>query len=193
MINLLDVLILACMVFFVVRGIFRGFVREVGSLAGIILGIWAACVYHPQLTVFLRHFIGSWKYRPLLSVALILLGVLICCNVAAWLMHKIIRKIFLGWADRTLGAGLAVLKGVVIIYFAIVVMTFFVPPHSSFVSDSKLAPAIVRSYQSIMGVFSPEAYDNLKHKFIRYREGVEMSLTSRPEHSDTHAGKHGGR
>ncbi|MBW2205067.1 MAG: CvpA family protein, partial [Deltaproteobacteria bacterium] len=38
--NLLDLIIIACMVFLIVRGIFRGFIREVGSLAGVILGIW---------------------------------------------------------------------------------------------------------------------------------------------------------
>ncbi len=37
--NVLDGLILAILVFFLIRGIFRGFFKEIGSLAGVILGI----------------------------------------------------------------------------------------------------------------------------------------------------------
>jgi membrane protein required for colicin V production len=188
--SLLDVLILACMVFLVVRGIFRGFVREVGSLAGIILGIWAACVYHPQMTAFLTLFLPAWKYLPLLSVALVIVIVLVLCNVVAWLLHKFIKKVFLGWADRALGAVLAILKGVVIIYFAIVLTTFFVPSTSSFIADSKLAPAIVHSYQAMVGFFSPEAYDNLKKKFIRHKERIRTSIEKR---KDDPVEKHGRR
>jgi membrane protein required for colicin V production len=186
--NLLDVLILACLVFLIVRGIFRGFVREVGSLAGIILGIWTACVYQPQITGFLSQFLPAWNYLPLLGVVLAIVIVLVFCNVAAWLLHKFLKKVFLGWADRTLGAGLAILKGVVIIYFAIVLMTFFVPSKASFTADSKLAPVIVQSYQSMVGFFSPEAYDNLKKKFIGHKERIRTSLEER---KDDLVGKHG--
>jgi len=174
--NLLDILILACLVFLIVRGIFRGFVREVGSLAGIILGIWAACVHHPQVTAFLAHFFPDWKYLSLLSVVVLLVAVLGLCNVTAWLLHKFLTKVFLGWADRSLGAGLAVLKGVVIIYFAIVVTTFFVPSSASVLAESTLAPVIVRSYQAMTGAFSPGAYADLKKKFTGQKEGFGRSL-----------------
>jgi len=186
--NLLDVLILACMVFLIVRGIFRGFVREVGSLAGIILGIWAACVYHPQMTALLKHFLPAWKYISLLGVVLVLFIVLVFCNGVAWLLHKFMTKVFLGWADRMLGAGLAVLKGVVIVYFAIVLTTFFVPSTSSFIADSRLVPAIVRSYQTMVGLVSKETYENLKKKFVGHGEKIYPSLQKR---KDDPAGIHG--
>lgn len=186
--NVLDILIIACMGFLIMRGIFRGFVREVGSLAGIVLGIWAACVYHPNMSALLTRFLPAWKYLPLLSVALVIVIVLVLCNVLAWLLHMFIKKVFLGWADRTLGAGLAILKGVVIIYFGIVLMTFFVPSKASFIADSKLVPMIVHSYQSMVGFISPEAYDNLKKKFIGQKERI-FSSPKGPK--DDPVGKHG--
>jgi len=174
--NLLDVLIVACMGFLIVRGIFRGFVREVGSLAGIILGIWAACVYPEQVTGLLKGFLPNWTYLPLLSVALIILVVLVACNVVAWLLQLFLKKVFLGWVDRSLGVGLALIKGVVIVYFAIVLMTFFVPDKSSFIAESALVPIIVQSYQSMTGVLSPEAYENLKKKLVGQKERAFSSL-----------------
>jgi len=179
--NLLDLIIIACMIFLIVRGIFRGFIREVGSLAGVILGIWLASHYQPQMTDFLKPFVPSGKFLPLISFALIFLVILVLCNVIGWLLKKLARKIFLGWADRTLGAALAVLKGVLITYFAIVLLTFFVPSKSNIVADSKLAPIIINSYQSIVGLLSPGAYENLKKKFVGQKEKIEKALSGKIE------------
>ncbi|MBU0734690.1 MAG: CvpA family protein [Proteobacteria bacterium] len=177
--NLLDMIITACMVFLIVRGIFRGFVREVGSLAGVILGIWFGSVYQPQMTRFLEPLLPAGKLLPLISFASVFLIVLVSCNVAGWLLQMLIKKVLLGWADRTLGAGLAVFKGVIITYFAIVLLTFFVPSKAKFIADSKLAPVIVSSYQSIVGLISPEAYQNLKKKFVIQKERIGKTLSGR--------------
>ena len=187
--NLLDVVIIACMVFLIVRGIFRGFIREIGSLAGVILGIWLASLYEPQMTDFLKPFLPSGNFLPLISFALIFLVVLVLCNVVGWLLKKLVKKIFLGWADRTLGAALAVLKGVIITYFAIVLLTFFVPSKSHIITNSKLAPIIINSYQSIVGLLSPGAYQNLKEKFVWQRERIEQALSEKiggPTGTDGH-------
>ena len=177
--NLLDVIIIACMVFLIVRGIFRGFIREIGSLAGVVLGIWLASLYQPQMTDFLKPFLPSGKFLPLISFALIFLVILVLCNVVSWLLKKLVKNIFLGWADRTLGAALAVLKGVIITYFAIVLLTFFVPSQSNLIVNSKLAPTIINSYQSIVGLLSPGAYEKLKKQFVEQKERIEQAISEK--------------
>ena len=179
--NLLDLIIIACMVFLIVRGIFRGFIREVGSLAGVILGIWLASIYQPQMTNLLKPFLPSGKFLPLICFALIFFVVLVFFNVVGWLLKKLARKILLGWADRTLGAALAVLKGVLITYFAIILLTFFTPSKSNIIADSKLAPIIINSYQSIVGLLSPGAYENLKKKFVGQKEKLEKVFSEKIE------------
>ena len=102
---------------------------------------------------------------------------------------KLVKKIFLGWADRTLGAALAVLKGVIITYFAIVLLTFFVPSKSNLITDSKLAPTIINSYQSIVGLLSPGAYQNLKKQFVEQKERIEQAISEKiggPTGKDEH-------
>lgn len=188
--NLLDVIIIACMVFLIVRGIFRGFIREVGSLAGVVLGIWFASIYQAQMTDFLKPILPSGKFLPLISFALIFLVVLVLCNVVGWLLKKLVKKIFLGWADRTLGAALAVLKGVIITYFAIVLLTFFVPSKSSLIAQSKMAPIIINSYQSIVGLLPPGTYENLKKQFVGHKDSMEKALSEKTEHA---TGKDGHR
>ena len=164
--NLLDVIIIAAMIFFIVRGIFRGFFREIASLAGIILGILLANQYQAQVTEFLKVYIPSGKYLPLVSFAVIFLIIFLACNFAGWALKAMSRKAYLGWADRTLGVGLAVLKGVIIAYLVIVLLTLFVPSKTPLIAKSRLAPLIITSYESMVGMVSPGSYGKWKRKFL---------------------------
>lgn len=164
--NPLDVIIVAAMVFFIVRAVFRGFFREVGSLAGIVLGIWLGAVYHPQVTAYLKQYVPAGKMLPLISFALVFALVVVLCNLAGWGLKTVMKKLLFGWADRGLGVGLAILKGILLAYLIIVLLTFYVPSQAPLIAESKLAPLIIRSYDSIIGFKSPAAYQDWKRKFL---------------------------
>jgi membrane protein required for colicin V production len=162
--NLLDYIIIILMIYLIVRGLLRGFVREIASLAGIVLGIWIGNLFQPQMTVFLRSYLPFPRYVPLISFAVIFAAVLVACNIIGWFLKTVFRKIFLGWVDRGLGAVFAILKGVVIIYLVIVMLTFFIPAKTPLISRSMLAPWIIRSYQSMIGLISPDQYREWKKR-----------------------------
>ncbi len=164
--NILDIIIIAALAFFLVRGIYRGFFREIGSLAGVILGIWMATLYQPRLTQFLGSYLPRGAFLPLISFALIFLLILVGCNLVSWGLKVLFKKALLGGADRMVGAGVALLKGVIIIYFLILMMTFFLPSKSPLIAQSKMAPVIITSYQSMVNLISPDAYRRLKDRFM---------------------------
>ena len=83
---------------------------------------------------------ASFSFLPVLGFALIFLVVLIGCNLAGWGLRILFKKTALGVVDRVLGAGLAVIKGVVITYLAIVILTVYVPPSTPLIAQSRLAP-----------------------------------------------------
>lgn len=170
--NLLDICIILIMIFLIVRGIFRGFVMEVASLAGVILGIFLGFRLHPQITGYLRPYLPSFDMiaLQLISFAIVFFVVLILCNATGWVLKIILNKTSLGWTDKALGAGLAVLKGVIITYLAIVILTFFVPSKAPLVARSKLAPWIISSYQSVITLVSPNTYQKWKRRFIGQKE-----------------------
>ena len=167
------------MIFLIVRGIFRGFFREIGSLAGVVLGIWLANLYQPEMTGFLKAYLPSGKYLPLISFAFIFCLILVACNLLGWAMKSTLQKFFFGWVDRMFGAGFAILKGVIIAYLVIVLLTFFVPSKMPLIAESKLAPLIISSYQSIAGAISPGSYQNLKKKFILKKKGLEKVVSDK--------------
>ena len=174
--NLLDLIIIATMVYLVFRGIFRGFFREIGSLAGVILGIWLAGRYQPQMTEYLKAYLPPGAYLSVLGFASVFLIVLVCCNLAGWGLKMIFKKALLGWADRGLGAGFAVVKGIIITYLVIVLLTFFVPSQTPLIAGSKLAPLIVSSYQSMVSIISPDSYQKLKKRFLSSGRDMAESI-----------------
>jgi membrane protein required for colicin V production len=177
--NTLDMLIIGTMIFFIVRGIWRGFFREIGSLAGVVLGIWLAGKLEPQMTLILRSYMPSVRFLPLVSFAAIFLLVLVGCNLVGWGLQALLDKAFLGWADRGLGAGLAVLKGIILTYLVIVLLTFFVPARTPLIARSKLAPFIVASYQSISEVVSKGAYTRWKSMWLSGQKKAKK-VSSKP-------------
>lgn len=181
--NLLDLIIIVTMVFLVIRGILRGFFREIGSLAGVILGIWLAAVYHPGMTAYLKERMAGFDPTTLqlISFSLIFAVVLIICNLAGWGLMILMRKAFFGWADRGLGAGLAVLKGIILTYLVIVLLTFFLPSKTPLIAQSKLAPLVISSYQSMARVVSPDTYREWKRRFLD--QGMEKIVPDRAPHS----------
>jgi len=188
--NLLDLIIIATMVFLVIRGIFRGFFKEIGSLAGVISGIWLANLYQPQMTAYLKQYLPSTVFLPFISFAVIFGLVLVLCNLAGLGLKMLFKKAFLGWADRTLGAGFAVLKGIVLTYLVIVLLTFFVPSRTPLIAGSKLAPLIIASYQSMVRIVSPGSYQEWKRKLLGHTKGFGMVV---PEKARESKGKDGSR
>jgi membrane protein required for colicin V production len=170
--NILDYIIIASMIYLIIKGILRGFIGEVASLAGIILGIWLGSLFQPRVTEILEPYIPFTEYIPLISFAVIFATVFILFNFLGWVLRLLFKKIFLGWLDRALGSLLAIVKGVIVIYLVIVLLTFFMPEKTPLIAQSKLAPWITKSYQSMIGLISPDYYHNWKERIVGKRQSM---------------------
>lgn len=177
--NLLDIIITIIMTFLLVRGVIRGFFREIASLAGVILGIIFANHFQPEMTTYLESYLPTGRFLPLISFGILFAVVFILCSISGWLLNLVFKKVFLGWADRTLGAGLAILKGVILTYLVIVLLTFFIPSKTPLIADSKLAPLIVTSYQSVVSIVSPDFFKKLKREIIEEKKKVDKVVSEK--------------
>jgi len=117
----------------------------------------------------------------LISFALIFTAVLALSNLLGWLFKLLLKKTFFGWADRTLGAGLATVKGVILIYLVIVIVTFFLPAKTPLIAKSRLAPLIIASYQSMVRLVSPDHYKNWKTKIMGKKEKMSDIVSEKIE------------
>lgn len=176
--NLLDIIIIVVMVFFLVKGLLIGFFREVAFLAGIILGIWLGIRFMPELSSMIKTQFDSVPLLPLISFAVIFLSTLIVCYILGWGLSLLLKKVKLKWIDRGLGAGLAIVQGIILTYLVIIILTFFTPFKTpSLLSDSKLAPYVTSSYQAIVQIISPEHYKALKDRLLK-NKGIAGKIVS---------------
>ena len=170
--NLLDIVILSMMIFFILKGLGRGFVREIGSLAGVIFGIWLGIQAQPHMTGYLKKYLPFVEFLPLISFLAIFSLCVIAGNFSGWILRLIFGKVFAKWGGRTLGAALATIKGVIIIYLAIVLLTFSLPSKTPLIADSKLAPLIITSYQSMIELVSQDHFKRLMKKIKDKKEDL---------------------
>lgn len=164
--NSLDISILALLLFFVIRGLMRGFFKEIASIVGILLGIYLGYTYQRPLTDIAVRLgltqspglgLGCFLVTFLLSYVLV--------RVLAWLLTSLIGSGALGFANRVAGAGLAVLKAVLITCVGVALLNFVLPSDSSLLKGSRLAPLALRVYQGVSSKITPDMYKNWKQKF----------------------------
>lgn len=162
--NILDYIILGLITLFGIRGIFRGFFKEISSLAGIIVGLLIGNHYNPQMADVLKAYIPLEKYLPFVSLITLFLLAFLFFTLLGILLHHLFKRLFIAWFDRSLGVIFALVKGMVISYLLIVLLTFFVPSASPLMAESKAARWVVVTYQSMFRLVSPDLYRDWKKK-----------------------------
>lgn len=114
--NYIDILILLFLLWGAVRGFLRGLITGVATLAGLLLGIWAAVRYASSTEGLLRDFLGlSSRYAPWVAMAVTFVLVVAGVYVVGRLLTRLAGMLALGLVNKFLGALLGLLK-----YFVVV-------------------------------------------------------------------------
>ncbi len=114
--NLVDILIWLVLTGFVVKGFTKGLVRQICSLAGFLVGGWAAIKYHLYLAEASRHLIQLPHYlATILSFILIFLVVGLLFFFLGHILTIMFRVVLLGGVNRIGGVALGFLEGAFIV------------------------------------------------------------------------------
>jgi membrane protein required for colicin V production len=122
-INLVDILIWGILLFFMIKGFLRGFVREVCFLLGLLFGVWAAFRYYPSLVTAMRPYLQLPHHiASVISFILILLTLGLLFFLLGYLLTLLLEKYKLaGSLNRTGGIVFGFLQGAfllcMILYF----------------------------------------------------------------------------
>jgi membrane protein required for colicin V production len=161
----LDYIIIGFLLFLVIRGIFRGFVREIFSLAGVIAGLWLGIHYQLWLINIMKRWFPLPQYLPLAGFILIFFAALIIFNLLGWSLKLLIKNALTGWFDKCGGMVLAMLKGLLLCSIILIIFTIFFPAEKTpFIGKSLLAPKCIKTYQQVTEVIDRDHYKNLKVK-----------------------------
>jgi len=160
--NPFDIIIIVILGYSLVRGVFRGLVKEVSSIVGVLGGFYAAFTYYTMLAKILSGLIKEPAYLNILSFLIIFCSVLIIVGVLGIIIKYLLNIAFLGWVDRIGGIGFGLVKGVLIVSILFISLTAFLPKGSPFLKNSMLAPHVSWVSEKMAKVVSKE----MKQDFI---------------------------
>jgi membrane protein required for colicin V production len=160
--NPFDILILVILGYSLVRGLFRGLVKELSSIIAVFGGFYAAYTYYTVLARHLSGLIHNVAYLNLLSFLIIFCGILIIVSVLGVIIKYLLNIAFLGWVDRFGGFIFGVIKAVLIVSILFISLTAFLPKGSSFIKASVLAPHVAWLSENMAKVVSRQ----MKQEFM---------------------------
>lgn len=164
--NNLDLGLLIASGIFALLGIYWGLIRQVLSIAGLILGVVLAGSFGAEVAVWLSSFIPEPNIAGVVGFSAVFMLVSTLASLAASLLRVFVGLLFLGWLDHLLGGILgliqAVLAGTTIL---IVLIAFPAPLWSPLVETSVLAGGLVRIGQVFMPLL-PNMFDLAVEQFL---------------------------
>ena len=117
--NSLDWLVVAVIGASILLGLFRGFMREMISLAGWIAGLWLAFRFAAPIGASLP-LAQEWPLAKTAAIALlIVVGCVFAAAFAGWMVRELVKAAKLSAADRTLGGLFGLARGLLIIGLAV--------------------------------------------------------------------------
>ena len=140
--NILDAAIICILTFCAVRGLFRGLIREVASIVGILAAFYSAFTYYLVLAPIAARWPVVGEYSNLAAFFILFLAVFIGVQLLAMLIRYLMNIVFLGWVDRLFGMVFGALKGGIVISVLFITLTTFLPQDSGLLARSRLSPHV---------------------------------------------------
>ena len=154
--NAFDIFVVVVVGFCLIRGIFRGLIKELSSIIGVFAGFYGAYTYYVKLAQLLSRWISDTGYLNIFSFLLIFCCVFVIISVLGVVIKYLLNVAFLGWVDRICGAGFGLIKGVLIVAVVMISLTAFLPKGSPLIKKSLLAPHVALVSETMAKVVSED-------------------------------------
>ena len=118
----MDIIILVIIAASAVWGIFKGFVRQIVSIAALLLGIWCAFKFTAYLSAQAKELLSLSIAQNTLHIIMFVVIFIIVMILAHFIgkgIEGIIKLSLLGWLNRLLGFLFGALKATIILSVAV--------------------------------------------------------------------------
>ena len=175
--NFLDIAIILVALAFLIKGLVRGFIREVAALAGLALGLILALRYSKEAEGLLAQALGPWTFLDLVAFALIFVGVFVVVTIIGTLLSRLTAKVWLGGLNRFLGLILGAAQGAVLIILGVCLLAYLGGPESPALTGSRLAPPVLKTVAWGLG----QMPESLSKSLAEKRRLIEEKFKPAPE------------
>ena len=154
--NLFDMMVIVIFAFCVIRGVFRGLIKELSSIVGVLAGFYAAYSYYTVIAKPLSRWLTNPAYANILGFLIIFCLIFLVVSIIGIVIKYLMNIAFMGWVDRICGAAFGAIKGVLIIAVLLIVFTAFLSKGTPFMKESLLAPHIAVISEKMAKVVSQD-------------------------------------
>lgn len=170
-VNWLTLLLLAILGLMTFRAYRNGFVRELVSLASVIVAVAVAGVFYDDLYPKIDPIVDNVVIAALIAFLSLFGAVIVAGQVAAFLLKQSVQMLNLGGADQLAGGAFGLLKGVLICQVILVALVVFPDPDlRQDIDDSAVARPMVNGAPVVLallpGGFADRVEDFLRGRYV---------------------------
>ena len=125
--NYFDIMLLVILVLFLLRGIMNGLLSEFSGLLGLFGGLWYANYAYRDVAPYLAKVFQDSFWRAFAAYGLVFVSVLVAAALLVHILSKIFSLKVVSPLDKSLGAMLGLLRGMVICSVCLVLLGYFLP------------------------------------------------------------------
>ena len=134
----LDIILTIFLLYFAIRGFSQGFIISIATLAGLILGFWAASHFSEFTANWLQHDMGLKSGNiKLIAYILTFVIVVVLIFLLGRFLTGVVKTVGLGIVNRLAGAILGIAKGILIASFLFLLFSRIDPHESLFTAEHK--------------------------------------------------------
>lgn len=150
--NALDYLILLVLAISTITALMRGLVSEVMSLAVWVLALWLSSVFSADFAALFLTGIEAPALRIGSAYVAVFLLVLIAGGIVTWMIRRLIAKTGLSSADRLFGGMFGFLRGLIVLFFLVILAGFTPLTKQPLWRESLLLPSVVPLTRMLAGI-----------------------------------------
>ncbi|THB76137.1 MAG: CvpA family protein [Desulfobacteraceae bacterium] len=148
--NIFDIAIIIIVSFCLIRGLFKGLIREVAGIIGVIAGFYGAYTYYKLAGPYLAEWIQAAAYQNLVAFCGLFCLIVVGVSLVSVIIRKLLKVVFLGWVDFLFGMIFGAAKGVLIVSVIFIIITTFVPNNSRLLAGSTFSPYVAEISRTVM-------------------------------------------
>ncbi len=123
--NWLDIVIVLVIAFFASTAFRAGLIREVVTLASVVVGVVIAGIFYDDLARDVLTFIDDRKTALVVGFLVLLGAVYLAGQLVAVMLKQAAALLFLGWADHAGGALFGLIKGLIVVEVLLILLVTF--------------------------------------------------------------------
>ncbi len=174
--NPFDTIITIVLGYCLIRGFFRGLIKEISSIIGVLGGFYAGYTYYLEISRPLSAWISNPAYAKILGFMLLFCGVFIFVSIIGVIIKYLMNIAFLGWVDRICGVFFGIAKGILIAAVLLMMLTAFLPKGAPMIKDSILAPYVSRVSEIMAELVSKDMKLEFSTKIVELKKFWNIPL-----------------